>query len=47
MDLAVRLNRVRAATAGACGGGVLGAAGALSGMPRYPKSAPACAEHPL
>lgn len=37
MDLALHLTRVRTAIAGACGGGILGAAGALIGMPRHPK----------
>ena len=37
MGLILRLIKVRTAIAGACGGGILGAAGALIGMPRHPK----------
>lgn len=37
MDLALHLTRGEDMVAGACGGGILGAAGALIGMPRHPK----------
>jgi hypothetical protein len=37
MDLVLHLIKVRTTIAGACGGGILGAAGALIGMPRHPK----------